>query len=107
MYAFRDYALIKILENLEDEDLTKCLSEIGERNFSSVLADNELITTARCFLENSLNISETSRVMFIHRNTLIYRLDKIKKETGLNIREFDDAMIFKLLGILTAITNKK
>ncbi|MBR2988486.1 MAG: helix-turn-helix domain-containing protein [Clostridia bacterium] len=97
VYAFRDYALIKLLEKIPPKELAKCLGEIGERNISTVLADEELITTARAFLENSLNISETSRSMFIHRNTLIYRLDKIMKETGLDLRNYLDASVFNLI----------
>lgn len=58
--------------------------------------DKETITTINKFFENSLNISETSRQLFIHRNTLVYRLDKIQKMTGLDLRSFDDAIIFKI-----------
>ena len=47
-------------------------------------------------IENSLNISETSRQLYIHRNTLVYRLDKLQKNTGLDIRIFDDAITFKI-----------
>ena len=48
------------------------------------------------FFENDLNVSETSRKLFVHRNTLVYRLEKIKKLTGLDLREFDDAIVFKV-----------
>ena len=58
--------------------------------------DQETILTIQKFFDNSLNISETSRKLFIHRNTLVYRLDKIQKLTGLDLREFDDAIIFKV-----------
>ena len=58
--------------------------------------DQENILTIQRFFENSLNISETARKLFIHRNTLVYRLDKILKLTGLDLREFDDAIIFKV-----------
>ena len=58
--------------------------------------DNETICTIQKFFENNLNVSETSRKLFVHRNTLVYRLDKIKKLTGLDLREFDDAIIFKV-----------
>ncbi len=58
--------------------------------------DQETIMTIQKFFDNSLNISETSRKLFIHRNTLVYRLDKIQKLTGLDLREFDDAIIFKV-----------
>ena len=58
--------------------------------------DQETLMTIQKFFDNSLNISETSRKLFIHRNTLVYRLDKIQKLTGLDLREFDDAIIFKV-----------
>ena len=48
------------------------------------------------FLENSLNISETARQLFVHRNTLVYRLEKIQKQTGLDVRVFEDALAFKI-----------
>ena len=48
------------------------------------------------FFENNLNVSETSRKLFVHRNTLVYRLEKIKKLTGLDLREFDHAIVFKV-----------
>ena len=58
--------------------------------------DEETITTINKFFENSLNVSETSRQLFIHRNTLVYRLDKIQKLTGLDLRVFEDAITFKI-----------
>lgn len=58
--------------------------------------DEETITTINKFFENSLNVSETSRQLFIHRNTLVYRLDKLQKSTGLDIRVFEDAITFKI-----------
>lgn len=66
------------------------------KNGSMDKLDNETIITIQKFFDNSLNISETSRKLFIHRNTLVYRLDKIQKLTGLDLREFDDAIIFKV-----------
>ncbi|MCR5785025.1 MAG: helix-turn-helix domain-containing protein [Eubacterium sp.] len=58
--------------------------------------DEETIETIGKFFENSLNVSETSRQLFIHRNTLVYRLDKIQKATGLDLRNFEDAITFKI-----------
>ena len=56
----------------------------------------QLPTTINKFFENSLNVSETSRQLYIHRNTLVYRLDKLQKSTGLDIRVFEDAITFKI-----------
>ncbi len=58
--------------------------------------DEETLFTIQRFFENNLNVSETSRGLFVHRNTLVYRLEKIKKLTGLDLREFDDAIVFKV-----------
>ena len=58
--------------------------------------DEETLTTINKFFENNLNVSETSRQLYIHRNTLVYRLDKLQKMTGLDLRNFDDAIIFKI-----------
>ena len=58
--------------------------------------DHETLFTIQKFFENNLNVSETSRKLFVHRNTLVYRLEKIKKLTGLDLREFDHAIIFKI-----------
>ena len=58
--------------------------------------DEETIATINKFFENSLNVSETSRQLYIHRNTLVYRLDKLQKSTNLDLRVFDDAITFKI-----------
>ncbi len=58
--------------------------------------DEETLNTINKFFENSLNVSETSRQLYIHRNTLVYRLDKLQKNTGLDIRTFEDAITFKI-----------
>ena len=58
--------------------------------------DEETLMTINKFFENSLNVSETSRQLYIHRNTLVYRLDKLQKSTGLDLRVFEDAITFKI-----------
>lgn len=58
--------------------------------------DREALITIQAFFENNLNVSETSRKLFVHRNTLVYRLEKIRKMTGLDLREFEDAITFKV-----------
>ena len=58
--------------------------------------DKETLMTIQCFFENNLNVSETSRKLFVHRNTLVYRLEKIRKLTGLDLREFEHAITFKV-----------
>ena len=58
--------------------------------------DEETLTTINKFFENNLNVSETSRQLFVHRNTLVYRIEKLQKSTGLDVRTFDDALTFKI-----------
>lgn len=66
------------------------------KNGSIDSLDQETLFTIQRFFENNLNVSETSRRLFVHRNTLVYRLEKIKRLTGLDLREFDDAIVFKV-----------
>lgn len=66
------------------------------KNGSLDTLDRETLMTIQCFFENNLNVSETSRKLFVHRNTLVYRLEKIRKLTGLDLREFDHAITFKV-----------
>jgi len=71
------------------------LSEVFKKSPIESL-DQETLYTINKFFENNLNVSETSRKLFVHRNTLVYRLEKIKKLTGLDLREFDHAIVFKV-----------
>ncbi len=71
------------------------LTEVFKKNTIDSL-DQETLFTINKFFENNLNVSETSRKLFVHRNTLVYRLEKIKKLTGLDLRQFDHAIVFKV-----------
>lgn len=71
------------------------INEIFGSNVPDEL-DDEILTTVNKFFENNLNVSETSRQLFVHRNTLVYRLEKLEKSTGLDVRTFDDALTFKI-----------
>ena len=71
------------------------LGEVFKKNSIDSL-DQEPLFTINKFFENNLNVSETSRKLFVHRNTLVYRLEKIKKLTGLDLRQFDHAIVFKV-----------
>lgn len=71
------------------------VQEVFKENAPESL-DNETLLTIQKLFENNLNVSETARLLYIHRNTLVYRLEKIKKATGLDLREFDDAVAFKI-----------
>lgn len=78
--------------------ITLCKAYLKEvfNDDSFEVLDGETLTTIQKFFDNNLNISEASRQLYIHRNTLVYRLDKIMKITGLDLRNFDDAIIFKV-----------
>ncbi|MCQ4087744.1 CdaR family transcriptional regulator [Saccharibacillus sp. JS10] len=69
-----------------------------------ILADNEVLTTLETFFQMNSNVSETAKRLYIHRNTLIYRLDKVKQETGLDVRNFGDAILMKLSLLLDKVT---
>ena len=71
------------------------LQEVFKRGSLESL-DRETLMTIQCFFENNLNVSETSRKLFVHRNTIVYRLEKIRKITGLDLREFEHAITFKV-----------
>ena len=75
------------------------LDEIFQKEGFEVL-DAETLLTIDKFFENNLNVSETSRQLFVHRNTLVYRLDKIERLTGLDLRKFDDAVVFKVAALV-------
>jgi len=82
------------------------LSEVFRKGSISAL-DHETLFTIQKFFENNLNVSETSRKLFVHRNTLVYRLEKIKKITGLDLREFDHAIIFKVALMVRKYLNSR
>lgn len=71
------------------------MNEIFGDNLPNDL-DDEMLTTVQKFFDNNLNVSETSRQLFVHRNTLVYRIEKLHQATGLDIRKFDDALTFKI-----------
>ena len=92
------YAKLGIARLIYHLPTTLCgtfLMEVFNRGSIESL-DHETLFTIQKFFENNLNVSETSRKLFVHRNTLVYRLDKIKKLTGLDLREFEDAIVFKI-----------
>lgn len=103
VHSYKEYVLIKMLEELPKSRLNDSLEILMESGTKEIFADDEMINTAEEFLENSLNVSETARKLYLHRNTLMYRLDKIEKATGLNIRKFSDALTFRLITILTKL----
>ncbi len=100
VYSYKEYILLKMLEDLPKHKLNEYLEILMDVSAREIFSDEEMTATAEEFLENSLNVSETARKLYLHRNTLMYRLDKIEKATGLNIRKFSDAVTFRLITML-------
>lgn len=103
VHTYKEYVLIKILEEIPRFKLLEYYSLLMDENAKSFFTDSDMLLTCEEFLDNNLNISETSRKLFMHRNTLMYRLDKVEKATGLNIKNFPDALTFKLITILAKL----
>ena len=82
------------------------LEEVFAGNTVDQLVE-ETLSTVDKFFENSLNITETARQLFVHRNTLVYRLEKSQKQTGLDVRVFEDALTFKIALMVAAHMNFK
>ena len=78
------------------------IKEVFGDKIPDVLNDEEAMSTISKFFENNLNISETARQLYVHRNTLVYRLERIEKEIGLDIRKFEDAMTFRIAVMVLA-----
>lgn len=78
------------------------IKEVFGEHVPEILSDEEAMSTITKFFENNLNISETARQLYVHRNTLVYRLERIEKAIGLDIRSFDDAMIFRIAVMVLA-----
>ena len=106
VYSYREFILVKMLEDVSESKLAEYLSDLTDDNFREILEDEEMLSTAEEFLRSNLNVSETSRNLYMHRNTLLYRLDKIEKATGLNIRTFSDAVSFRVLTLIYHLLEK-
>lgn len=106
VHSYNEYTLYKILEDIPKHKTGEYLDALSTPASREVFADKELLLTAEEFLENSLNVSETARKLYLHRNTLSYRLEKIEKGTGLDIRKFSDAVTFRIMWALSVFLNK-
>ncbi len=101
VHSFKEFVFIKILDDLPKNKLNEYLELLMDAQAKEIFDSPEMTLTAEEFLENNLNISETSRKLYLHRNTLTYRLDKIERGTGLDIRKFSDALTFRLISVLS------
>ncbi len=99
VHTYREYLLVRMIGDVPKSRLKDYMEQFRIGG-AEIFGDAEMVQTAEAFLACSLNISETSRTLYLHRNTLIYRLDKIERATGLNIRKFSDAVTFRVITIL-------
>lgn len=97
--------LERLVNSIPDGRRKQLLGQIGD--YSTVLSDKEMLMTLETFFQMDCNVSETAKKLYIHRNTLLYRLDKIKQETGADVRSFGDAAIVKLTMLLYKVTKRK
>lgn len=107
VFSYKEFLLVDVLEKLPRGVVNDLKRRLLDKNALSILQDEDMTRTADVFMNHSLNVSETARSLYVHRNTLMYRLDKIERDTGLNIRVFSDAVIFRLLEILYSMDEVK
>ena len=92
--------LLEIISSLPKAQRERLISGYDLKSFARIFEDEEIMAAVDGFFKYGMNVSETARSLYMHRNTLIYRLNKIKKTTGLDIRVFDMAVTFEILRIL-------
>ncbi|GIP24522.1 CdaR family transcriptional regulator [Paenibacillus sp. J22TS3] len=99
--------LERLIYSIPDEQRRQFLDQTVPHASSTVFTDNETLSTLETFFQLDCNVSETAKRLYIHRNTLLYRMDKIKQETGLDVRSFQDAVLVKLTLLLCKVTKRK
>ena len=99
VFVYRSLLIERFLSDVPNELGQKYNAMLFNRK-NARLFNDEMIHTIEKFFENSLNLSETARQLYIHRNTLVYRLDKVQRVIGLDLRAFDDAVTFKMMMLL-------
>ncbi len=95
-YSFKGLAIPLLVSGLPSKELAYVMKHF-DCNIDKLIVNNELLATAQVFFKNNLNITDTSRSLYLHRNTLIYRLNKIHELTGFDLRIFDDAVLFNIM----------
>jgi len=99
VFVYRNLLLERFLSDVPADMAARYNAALFNRKSMRLLND-EMIVTIEKFFENNLNLSETARQLYIHRNTLVYRLDKVQRVLGLDLRLFEDAVTFKLMMLL-------
>ena len=106
VFVYRNLLLERFLNEVTPEMSAGYNSKIFNRK-TARLFNEEMIHTIETFFDNSLNLSETARKLYIHRNTLVYRLEKVQRTIGLDLRNFDDAVTFKMMMLLGKNTGNR
>ena len=96
VFLYNQQALERIIEKIPRSDREK-IHDMFFLKDDAMILNTEMIETVKTFFRNDLNLTATSKQLFIHRNTLNYRLDKVRKETGLDLRRFQDAVVFRII----------
>ena len=99
----KEINLYETLLCMPKPDRERIISGYDMKKFAKIFEDEGMMQTAEAFLESGMNVSETARILYMHRNTLIYRLGMIKRLTGLDLRNFKMAVTFKILHCLYLI----
>ena len=99
VFTYRSLLLERFLSEVPNDMCTGYNAMIFNRKTARLFND-EMVHTIETFFDNSLNLSETARKLYIHRNTLVYRLEKVQRAIGLDLRNFDDAVTFKMMMLL-------
>lgn len=95
-----------VLSSLSSEERKKLVEGCDTANLVKVFKDSGMMQTIEVFLQNGMNISCTARILYMHRNTLIYKLNSIRKLTGLDLKDFKMAATFKILHALYVLNNE-
>jgi len=105
IFTYSKLGIGLLINKVSKEQLQIFLNQIIDIEVFNNL-DDEIIKTIQQFFENSLNISETARKMYLHRNTLVYRIEKVQKQTGLDVRNFEEAILFKAAHMVKSYLEK-
>jgi carbohydrate diacid regulator len=96
--------LERLLNSIPEAQRSKYLEQSLKR--ADLFVESEMLSTLDTFFTLDCNVSETAKKLYIHRNTLLYRLDKLKQETGLDVRQFRDAVLVKIILLLYKVTKR-
>ena len=95
----------KLLYVIPETEKNLFINQVFKRN--DPVLEREMLSTLESFFDLECNVSETAKILYIHRNTLLYRLDKFKQETGLDVRSFNDAVLIRIAVLLYKFTKRQ